>query len=104
MTRNVRKAEAAFEAELAVVRPELSAGYAAALPGARSAVLGRLWRSLLYEPLPGLADGPASLADGSAGLIDAPAGLADERAGLGGTDGCQGGQVCVALVGGRRLR
>ncbi|TDE53620.1 IucA/IucC family siderophore biosynthesis protein [Nonomuraea mesophila] len=73
--RHVRKAEAAFEAELATVRPDLSAPYAAALPGARAAVLGRLWRSLLYEPLPGLAapvcpqpggDGPACvpLADG----------------------------------------
>ncbi|MEO3802378.1 IucA/IucC family protein [Nonomuraea sp. B1E8] len=81
MTRNARKAEAAFEAELALVRPELSAGYAAALPGARAAVLGRLWRSLLYEPLPGLA-----------------------RPGLGEPDERQGGQVCVALVDGRRLR
>ncbi|MGP3933241.1 IucA/IucC family protein [Nonomuraea sp. KM88] len=80
MTRNALKAEAAFEAELALVRPELSAGYAAALPGARAAVLGRLWRSLLYEPLPGLAR---------------PAGFADGR---------QGGQVCVALADGRRLR
>ncbi|WP_127937231.1 IucA/IucC family protein [Nonomuraea polychroma] len=46
--------ESEFAAELAVVRPDLSAAYAAALPGARAAVLGRLWRSLLYEPLPGL--------------------------------------------------
>ncbi|MGI5285597.1 IucA/IucC family protein [Nonomuraea polychroma] len=50
--------ETEFAAELAVVRPGLSAAYAAALPGARAAVLGRLWRSLLYEPLPGLTVRP----------------------------------------------
>ncbi|HEX4812800.1 MAG TPA: IucA/IucC family protein [Nonomuraea sp.] len=43
-----------FAAELARVRPGLSTAYAAALPGARSAVLGRLWRGLLYEPVPGM--------------------------------------------------
>ncbi|NUT44588.1 MAG: IucA/IucC family siderophore biosynthesis protein [Thermoactinospora sp.] len=56
----MRLSEAEFAAELAAVRPELSTGYAAALPGARAAVMGRLWRGLLYEPLPGLtADGDA---------------------------------------------
>ncbi|MGP3958246.1 IucA/IucC family protein [Nonomuraea sp. 3N208] len=50
--------EEQFAAELSVVRPDLSASYAAALPGARAAVLGRLWRSLLHEPLPALAATP----------------------------------------------
>ncbi|SDJ34086.1 IucA/IucC family protein [Nonomuraea jiangxiensis] len=53
----MRRLEADFAAQLAAVRPDLSAAYAAALPGARAAVLGRLWRGLLYEPLPGLAAG-----------------------------------------------
>ncbi|MFG1697842.1 IucA/IucC family C-terminal-domain containing protein [Nonomuraea sp. NPDC049309] len=51
----MRAVEAEFAGELARVRPELSGRYAAALPGARAAVMGRLWRSLLYEPLPGLS-------------------------------------------------
>ncbi|MFA3876304.1 IucA/IucC family protein [Streptomyces sp. MMCC 100] len=38
--------------ELAAVRPELVAGFTAELPGARSAVLSRLWRALAFEPLP----------------------------------------------------
>ncbi|MEV4108645.1 IucA/IucC family protein [Nonomuraea sp. NPDC049695] len=50
----MRRSEAEFAADLALLRPELSAAYMAALPDARAAVLGRLWRSLLYEPLPGL--------------------------------------------------
>ncbi|MFF2926828.1 IucA/IucC family protein [Streptomyces celluloflavus] len=63
-----RALEAAFAAELAAVRPGLSGAYADALPPARAAVLGRLWRALLYEPLPGVAvrDGRR----GSAGLRD----------------------------------
>ncbi|MGW6496621.1 IucA/IucC family protein [Nonomuraea angiospora] len=52
----MRRWEAEFAADLSLVRPELSAAYVAALPDARAAVLGRLWRSLLYEPLPGLLD------------------------------------------------
>ncbi|MFD5567855.1 IucA/IucC family protein [Streptomyces cadmiisoli] len=44
-------AEAEVAAELAVVRPDLSARYTAALPGARAAVLTRLWRALTHEPL-----------------------------------------------------
>ncbi|MFJ6833595.1 IucA/IucC family protein [Streptomyces sp. NPDC091209] len=48
--------EAAFAEELSVVRPDLSAPYAEALPGARAAVLTRLWRALAYEPLPWIAD------------------------------------------------
>ncbi|MET7985044.1 IucA/IucC family siderophore biosynthesis protein [Streptomyces sp. NPDC005281] len=47
--------EAAFAEELSVVRPGLSAPYAQALPGARAAVLTRLWRALAYEPLPWIA-------------------------------------------------
>ncbi|TVL90083.1 IucA/IucC family protein [Streptomyces sp. SAJ15] len=50
-----RPLEAAFAAELAAVRPELGDAFTEALPRARSAVLGRLWRALLYEPLPGVA-------------------------------------------------
>lgn len=49
-------AEAQLAAELAVVRPALGPRYAAALPGARAAVLTRLWRGLAHEPLPWIAD------------------------------------------------
>ncbi|MGW1162421.1 IucA/IucC family protein [Streptomyces sp. NPDC002513] len=45
-------AETLLARELEDVRPGLSAAYAAALPGARAAVLSRLWRALLHEPLP----------------------------------------------------
>ncbi|MGW4272991.1 IucA/IucC family protein [Streptomyces seoulensis] len=38
--------------ELAAVGPALAARYARELPGARAAVLTRLWRALAYEPLP----------------------------------------------------
>ncbi|MEU0075433.1 IucA/IucC family protein [Streptomyces sp. NPDC006332] len=57
-------AEAAVAEELAVVRPGLVSRYAAELPGARAAVLTRLWRALAHEPLPWLtdrADGPDGL-------------------------------------------
>ncbi|MFF7278325.1 IucA/IucC family protein [Streptomyces griseorubiginosus] len=47
-----RPAEAEFADELAVVRPDLAARYAAELPGARAAVLSRLWRGFTHEPLP----------------------------------------------------
>ncbi|WP_369263469.1 IucA/IucC family protein [Streptomyces sp. R35] len=49
------EAEAALADELSVVRPALSAPYARALPGARAAVLTRLWRALAHEPLPWIA-------------------------------------------------
>ncbi|MFJ3231908.1 IucA/IucC family protein [Streptomyces sp. NPDC086787] len=42
-------------AELAEIRPGLVARYSAELPGARSAVLSRLWRALAHEPLPWIA-------------------------------------------------
>ncbi|MGW3354774.1 IucA/IucC family protein [Streptomyces bungoensis] len=45
-------AEAELAEELAVVRPALLPGYRAELPGARAAVLARLWRALVHEPLP----------------------------------------------------
>ncbi|MET9835565.1 IucA/IucC family protein [Streptomyces sp. NPDC006385] len=48
-------AEAEVAAELADVRPELASRYAAELPGARAAVLTRLWRALAHEPLPWIA-------------------------------------------------
>ncbi|MDQ0584263.1 IucA/IucC family protein [Streptomyces rishiriensis] len=48
-------AEAELAAELAVVRPSLGPRYTAALPGARAAVLTRLWRALVHEPLPWIA-------------------------------------------------
>lgn len=38
--------------ELTAVRPSLAPRYAAALPGARAAVLTRLWRGLAHDPLP----------------------------------------------------
>ncbi|MFJ6793391.1 IucA/IucC family protein [Streptomyces sp. NPDC091268] len=45
-------AEETVGAELAGVRPALTGAYADALPGARAAVLTRLWRGLACEPLP----------------------------------------------------
>lgn len=45
-------AEAEVAEELAAVRPALLSRYAAELPGARAAVLSRLWRALTHEPLP----------------------------------------------------
>ncbi|WP_200308499.1 IucA/IucC family protein [Streptomyces adelaidensis] len=45
-------AEAALGAELGAVRPDLTPPYATALPGARAAVLSRLWRGFVHEPLP----------------------------------------------------
>ncbi|GHG88114.1 IucA/IucC family protein [Streptomyces lanatus] len=47
--------EAEVAAELADVRPELAPRHAAELPGARAAVLTRLWRALAHEPLPWVA-------------------------------------------------
>ncbi|MFJ7150482.1 IucA/IucC family protein [Streptomyces sp. NPDC100445] len=50
--------------ELAAVRPALLPRYAAELPGARAAVLTRLWRALVHEPLPwltGRTPGPYGL-------------------------------------------
>ncbi|MFD7032380.1 IucA/IucC family protein [Streptomyces sp. NPDC059917] len=48
-------AEDAVAARLGDVRPALGPAYAAALPGARAAVLTRLWRALAHEPLPWVA-------------------------------------------------
>lgn len=45
-------AEAEIAEELAAVRPGLLPRYTAELPGARAAVLTRLWRALAHEPLP----------------------------------------------------
>ncbi|WP_327720211.1 IucA/IucC family siderophore biosynthesis protein [Streptomyces sp. NBC_00490] len=45
-------AEAEVAEELAAVRPGLVSRYTAELPGARAAVLTRLWRALAHEPLP----------------------------------------------------
>ncbi|MFH8655708.1 IucA/IucC family protein [Streptomyces afghaniensis] len=45
-------AEAEVAEELAVVRPGLLPRYEAELPGARAAVLSRLWRGLAHDPLP----------------------------------------------------
>lgn len=49
-------AEAEVAEELAAVRPALLTRYAAELPGARAAVLTRLWRALAHEPLPWITD------------------------------------------------
>ncbi|MFF4501050.1 IucA/IucC family protein [Streptomyces sp. NPDC001401] len=57
-------AEAEVADELAAVRPALLSRYAAELPGARAAVLTRLWRALAHEPLPwitGRDPGPEGL-------------------------------------------
>ncbi|MEV6669508.1 IucA/IucC family siderophore biosynthesis protein [Streptomyces sp. NPDC051162] len=48
-------AERDLECQLACIRPELTDAYLAALPGARAAVLARLWRGLVHEPLPWIA-------------------------------------------------
>lgn len=48
-------AEAEIAAELTDVRPGLVPGYTRELPGARAAVLTRLWRGLAHEPLPWVA-------------------------------------------------
>ncbi|NJP50152.1 IucA/IucC family siderophore biosynthesis protein [Streptomyces sp. SBST2-5] len=45
-------AETEMADELAAVRPALLPGYERELPGARAAVLTRLWRGLALEPLP----------------------------------------------------
>ena len=50
MSDEMRPLEASFAAELRAVRPGLLTGYTEALPGARAAVLSRLWRALLFEP------------------------------------------------------
>ncbi|MFI1741613.1 IucA/IucC family protein [Streptomyces sioyaensis] len=42
--------------ELRRVRPDLAGPFAAALPGARAEVLGRMWGAFSREPLPGIAD------------------------------------------------
>ncbi|MFI7499845.1 IucA/IucC family protein [Streptomyces sp. NPDC049687] len=52
-------AEAEVAAELAALRPALGPRFAAALPGARAAVLTRLWRALAHEPLPWIVRGGA---------------------------------------------
>ncbi|WND34153.1 IucA/IucC family protein [Streptomyces sp. BB1-1-1] len=48
-------AEAEVADELAAVRPGLVARFTAELPGARAAVLSRLWRAFAHEPLPWIA-------------------------------------------------
>ncbi|MBT2411925.1 IucA/IucC family siderophore biosynthesis protein [Streptomyces sp. ISL-12] len=48
-------AEAEIAEELAAVRPGLLPRFTAGLPGARAAVLSRLWRALAHDPLPWIA-------------------------------------------------
>ncbi|MFD5156796.1 IucA/IucC family protein [Streptomyces hawaiiensis] len=50
-------AETEVAGELSVVRPGLLARYEAELPGARAAVLSRLWRGLAHDPLPWVTRG-----------------------------------------------
>ena len=50
--RTPAETEDSLAAELRTVRPALLSPYAAELPGARGAVLTRLWRGLAHEPLP----------------------------------------------------
>jgi staphyloferrin A synthase len=75
-------AEHTTAAALNRIRPDLAGPYTAALPGARAAVLGRLWGALAREPIAGLSgvtrvDGDlvVSLADGR--RLRGPATLAD---------------------------
>ncbi|MCP3753333.1 IucA/IucC family protein [Streptomyces sp. TBY4] len=58
-------------------RPGLEAAYAAALPGARAAVLTRLWRAFSYEPLPWITrrergSGALALRLASGSLLEGP--------------------------------
>ncbi|MFF9027184.1 IucA/IucC family protein [Streptomyces iakyrus] len=50
-------AETEVAGELSVVRPGLLPRYEAELPGARAAVLSRLWRGLAHDPLPWVTRG-----------------------------------------------
>ncbi|MFI8214546.1 IucA/IucC family protein [Streptomyces sp. NPDC085932] len=50
-------AETEVADELSVVRPGLLPRYEAELPGARAAVLSRLWRGLTHDPLPWVRGG-----------------------------------------------
>ncbi|WP_405959987.1 IucA/IucC family siderophore biosynthesis protein [Streptomyces sp. NBC_00024] len=57
-------AEAALGADLGAVRPDLTLPYTSALPGARAAVLSRLWRGLVHEPVPWVVRRDAAGGDG----------------------------------------
>jgi siderophore synthetase component len=50
MADETRPLETSFATELRAVRPGLLPGFTESLPGARAAVLARLWRALLFEP------------------------------------------------------
>ncbi|MGW0332561.1 IucA/IucC family protein [Streptomyces sp. NPDC003011] len=63
-------AEAEAAEELAAVRPGLVPRYTAELPGARAAVLTRLWRALTHEPFPWLTDRTAGPDDVTLRLAD----------------------------------
>ncbi|GGX52507.1 IucA/IucC family protein [Streptomyces fructofermentans] len=70
--------EAALAAELRTVRPALLPRYTAELPGARAAVLSRLWRGLAHEPLPWVTRrearrGGLTLRLSGGGRLDGPA-------------------------------
>ncbi|MCX4765905.1 IucA/IucC family siderophore biosynthesis protein [Streptomyces sp. NBC_01275] len=60
-------AEAEVAAELAALRPALVPRWTAELPGARAAVLTRLWRALAHEPLPWIERSERSRAGGQDG-------------------------------------
>ncbi|MFJ8079815.1 IucA/IucC family protein [Streptomyces sp. NPDC096205] len=67
-------AETATAAELAAVRPGLLPRFTAELPGARAAVLTRLWRALTHEPLPWLERrGPGTLRVRDGRVLSGPA-------------------------------
>jgi hypothetical protein len=59
-------------------RPDLVAPYLAALPGARAAVLGRLWGALAREPIPGVIG--REVHDGRLTVTMAGRGVADREA------------------------
>ena len=62
--RTAGETEAGLATELRTARPALLSPYATALPGARAAVLSRLWRGFVHEPLSWVAGREGADGDG----------------------------------------
>jgi len=61
-------------------RPDLVTGYQRALPGARAAVLGRLWGAYTREPIPGVLRRDGSTVHTGKGALTGPADAAEAYA------------------------